>query len=230
MLEVSHDDLRRLPRGEDLPDTDGKPMDSDIHRTQASKYLIEPLRRWLEDQGIEAFVSGNSFVYYPSPNPRVSKPKRLGPDVYVALGAAPKVRKKWVVWEEKGRYPDLAIELLSPSTEGKDRGDKLVIYRDQWKARDYFLFETDDGTLEGFHLVKSAYVATRADSDGRHPCQCFPLSLGVHEGWLRWYTREGELLATDEELHRQASQRAEQEHQRAERLAAKLRELGVEPD
>ncbi|MFM7278457.1 MAG: Uma2 family endonuclease, partial [Microcystis aeruginosa] len=41
--------------------------------------------------------------------------------------------------------------------------------------------------------------------------------------WLRWATAEGQLLPTIEEL-------AEQEKQRAERLAAKLRALGVEVD
>jgi len=41
--------------------------------------------------------------------------------------------------------------------------------------------------------------------------------------WLRWATPAGQLLPTIEEL-------AEQEKQRAERLAAKLRSLGVEVD
>jgi len=41
--------------------------------------------------------------------------------------------------------------------------------------------------------------------------------------WLRWATLEGELLPTPEEA-------VEQEHLRAERLAAQLRSLGVEPD
>ncbi|MCA2711541.1 MAG: Uma2 family endonuclease, partial [Microcystis sp. M015S2] len=41
--------------------------------------------------------------------------------------------------------------------------------------------------------------------------------------WLRWATAEGQLLPTIEEL-------AEQEKQRAERLAAKLRSLGVDID
>ena len=217
-------------------------MDSDIHRTQASKFLIEPLRYWLQENKVDAFVSGNSFVYYPSPTGKNVKPKRLGPDVYVVLGATPKVRSKWVVWEEQGRYPDLAIELLSPSTEVKDRGNKLVIYRDHWKVRDYFLFECDDGGLEGFHLVKSAYVSTRADEAGRHACRSLPLLLGVHQGWLRWYTSDGRLLLTDEEradLERDRADaeraradaeraRADAERARADQLAARLKRLGFE--
>ncbi|HSX77853.1 MAG TPA: Uma2 family endonuclease, partial [Candidatus Saccharimonadia bacterium] len=69
--------------------------------------------------------------------------------------------------------------------------------------------------------------------------------------WLRWCDREGQMLLTGAERAEQEHQRAEQEHQRAEqehqraeqervmrqqaqeqaeRLAARLRELGIEPD
>jgi hypothetical protein len=40
--------------------------------------------------------------------------------------------------------------------------------------------------------------------------------------WLRWWDSQGNLLLTGDE-------RAEREQQRAQRLAAKLRELGVDP-
>ena len=139
--------------------------------------------------------------------------------------------------EEGGRFPNLAIELLSPSTEGNDRGDKFVKFRDDWKMGDYFLFDTDLARLEGFNLERSAYVTTRPDERGRHRCQTLPLSLGVHAGWLRWFDLEGQMLPTDEELAETEHQRAETEHQRAEterqraeRLATRLRELGLEPE
>lgn len=41
--------------------------------------------------------------------------------------------------------------------------------------------------------------------------------------WLRWWDAEGNLLLTSQE-------RAEQERQRADRLAEQLRALGVEPE
>lgn len=57
------------------------------------------------------------------------------------------------------------------------------------------------------------------------------VELGIWQGeqfnqtlpWLRWWDSRGNLLPT-------AEQRAEQEKQRADRLAAKLRELGIDPD
>ena len=55
--------------------------------------------------------------------------------------------------------------------------------------------------------------------------------------WLRWWDRAGNLLLWSAEQAEQERQRAEQERQRAEQerqraeiLAAKLRELGVDPD
>ncbi|MGB3206039.1 MAG: hypothetical protein WBB28_13695, partial [Crinalium sp.] len=59
--------------------------------------------------------------------------------------------------------------------------------------------------------------------------------LGTWEGtidretalWLRFYDTDGNLVLLPEEA---AQQQAEQQRQRAERLAAKLRELGEDPD
>ena len=47
--------------------------------------------------------------------------------------------------------------------------------------------------------------------------------LGREREWLYWYDNEGHRLLTPEE-------KVEQEQTRAERLAEKLRELGVDPD
>ena len=47
--------------------------------------------------------------------------------------------------------------------------------------------------------------------------------LGRTREWLYWYDEAGRKLPTPEEL-------VEQEKQRAERLAQRLRELGINPD
>ena len=52
----------------------------------------------------------------------------------------------------------------------------------------------------------------------------------VTRQWLRWCDSQGQLLPTGAEGKAIERQRAEAEKQRADRLAAKLRELGVEPD
>ncbi len=49
------------------------------------------------------------------------------------------------------------------------------------------------------------------------------LFLGIYEEKLRFFAREGELVPTPEEV-------AQQQKQRADILAAKLRELNIDPD
>ena len=49
------------------------------------------------------------------------------------------------------------------------------------------------------------------------------LYLGIYQGLLRFFTRDGLLVPTPEET-------AELLEQKAERLAAKLRELNIDPD
>jgi hypothetical protein len=54
--------------------------------------------------------------------------------------------------------------------------------------------------------------------------------LGQTINWLRWWDSQGNLLLWSSEQAQQERLQAQQERQRAEVLAAKLRELGVDPD
>lgn len=48
--------------------------------------------------------------------------------------------------------------------------------------------------------------------------------------WLYWYDQEGKKLPTPEELAQRESERAAMAEQRALILAARLREMGVDPN
>jgi hypothetical protein len=48
--------------------------------------------------------------------------------------------------------------------------------------------------------------------------------------WLRWVNADGNLIPTAAELLEIERQRANEAEARADRLAAQLRELGVDPD
>jgi hypothetical protein len=54
--------------------------------------------------------------------------------------------------------------------------------------------------------------------------------LGETTHWLRWWNQADELLLWSSEQVDIERQRAEAERQKTERLATKLRELGVDPD
>jgi tryptophanyl-tRNA synthetase len=53
---------------------------------------------------------------------------------------------------------------------------------------------------------------------------------GVDRLWLRWYNTHNQWIPADAEALQLEQQRTEQERQRADRLAEKLRTLGVNPD
>ncbi|MBI3924731.1 MAG: Uma2 family endonuclease [Armatimonadetes bacterium] len=213
-----------LPRGKDVPDDDGVPLDSEWVADQTRIYLIEPLRQYFGESGIDAFVGGNSFVYYDP------KEAPIGPDFYVVKGGVWRGQTRWVAWEESHRLPTTVIEFLSPSTEGNDRGVKFCRYRDVFRTQEYFLVDQEALHIEGYSLAKGHYVAMTPDQAGWYRIPSLGMELGPVEGWIRLRTSDGKLLLTGRERAEQEQRRADRERQRADRLARKLLELGIDPD
>ncbi|MBD2209799.1 Uma2 family endonuclease [Nostoc linckia FACHB-104] len=202
------------------------PLETDLHRLQMT-LLIQCLELLWRDRN-DFYVSGNITIYY-SPRQRKSEDFR-GPDFFVVLGTERKPRKSWVLWEEDGKYPNVIIELLSDSTALTDKGLKKQIYQDTFRTPEYFWFDPQHLEFAGFVLVAGNYQAIEANAQGWLWSQQLGLYLGVEQEKLRFFTAEGQLVVTPEELAEQEQQRAEQEKQRSDRLAAKLRELGIDPD
>ncbi|MGD1897256.1 MAG: Uma2 family endonuclease [Phormidesmis sp.] len=190
---------------------------------------------WLWKDRTDYFSAGNLTVYY-SPRQRKSEDFR-GPDFFVVLDTEKRPRKSWVVWEEDGKYPNIIIELLSTSTAKTDRGLKKQLYQDSFRTPDYFWFDPDSLEFEGFHLVDGTYEALVPNPEGHLWSQQLGLYLGVYEQALRFFTPDGALVPSTNELAASAQQQVksvqqqvELERQQKEKLAAKLRELGVDPN
>ncbi|QLE50544.1 Uma2 family endonuclease [Nostoc sp. C057] len=202
--------------------SDEPPLETDLHRLQMT-LLIQCLE-WLWQNRNDFYASGNLTIYY-SPHQRKSENFR-GPDFFVVLGTERKPRKSWVVWEEDGKYPNLIIEILSDSTGDTDKGLKKQIYQDIFRTPDYFWFDPETLEFAGFHLLDGKYQPLEPNPQGWLWSQQLGLHLGVYQEKLRFFTPEGKLVPTPEEV----AQQAEQEKQRSDRLAAKLRELNIDPD
>ncbi|MBW4622644.1 MAG: Uma2 family endonuclease [Cyanosarcina radialis HA8281-LM2] len=218
----------------DLIFDDGEPLESNRHRV-AMNLLIRSLKHdWAQRQ--DFFVGGNMFVYYSSKQARNRDFK--GPDFLVVLNVeSDPTRLGWVVWEENGRYPDVIIELLSDSTEAEDLGSKKRLYEQVFKTKDYFVFHPfKENSLQGWHLDSDrGYQPIEENPQRWLWCQSLNLWVGTWRGqveddnavWLRFYDEAGNVVLLPEEAEQQ---RADAEQQRANRLAAKLRELGADPD
>jgi Uma2 family endonuclease len=221
------------PTEDELPCDDGMPMETQRHVLQML-LLIESLSVfWAERQDV--FIGGNMFVYFSLE--QVRNQDFRGPDFFVVLDVPRRERKSWVVWQE-GKGPDVVIELLSESTAEADRGEKKRVFHDRLRVPEYFWFDPFSGELAGFSLRNGVYEPIEADARGRLVSQKLGLALARLEGtyslvetsWLRLATLEGEVLPTSQEIARVASERAGQERERAERLAERLREAGIDPD
>jgi hypothetical protein len=114
----------------------------------------------------------------------------------------------------RGRYPNVIIELLPPSTEQIDKGEKKQLYEQILRTPEYYLFSTKSLEFIGYRLIGGHYQEMEPDEQGRYFSSETNLYLVVQEGWLRWMTQAGE--PTPMEKAEQERQRAEQERQRAE--------------
>jgi len=211
------------------PDSDGSPMtESDITRDYLI-YAIEALDRYFQ-AAANVYVSGNLFIYYEQGNPRAV----VSPDVFVIFGVEKKKRSSYKTWEEGGKVPDFILEITSRTTASEDRGLKKGLYA-YLGVREYFQYDpTADylrPSLQRFRLMGESYLPIAA-APHDHPIIIPAETLGLDlcleaDGAMTFYDPQtsAKLLSPREldEARRQAEQRAE-------RLAAKLKVLGLDPD
>ena len=200
----------------DLVFDDDEPLESNRHRI-AMNALIRSMLVALADRN-DYFAGGNMFVYYSSTQAR-NRDFR-GPDFFVVLNVdGSKDRQGWVVWEEDGRYPDVIIELMSPSTAEVDTGIKKEIYEQIFRTPDYYVFDPfDPNSLQGWHLdLSQGYQELTPNERGWLWCQRLGLWLGTWEGaiegkpgtWLRFYDQQNNLVLLPEEAAQQRAEVAE---------------------
>jgi len=60
--------------------------------------------------------------------------------------------------------PDLAVEVLSPSTAATDRGKKMQLFA-RYGVREYWLVDPDARTLEVYRLEGDAYLLVQSAAD-----------------------------------------------------------------
>lgn len=227
---VEHvDDLPSLPPG-DLY-SDEPEMETNLHLRQMLLLIVCLEWFWRAGGAAERsnyFASGNLTIYY-SQN-QVKNRDFRGPDFFVVKGVEQRERKSWTIWEEEGRYPDVIVEILSESTATADRTTKKELYQTTFRTPEYFWFDPESLEFQGFYLVKNDYQAIVPNPQGWLWSDELNLFLGIHDRQLRYFTAQGELVPTPQESALQAEQQRRLAEARAERLAAKLREMGVDPD
>ncbi len=209
------------------PDSDGLPM---AENTLQFKWIV------VIKEGLEAvfrndanvFVAGDLFWY-----PQEGKPKvRTAPDALIVFGRPKGHRGSYRQWEEGGIPPQVVFEVLSPGNRFSEMLDKFHFY-DRFGVDEFYLYDPDSGKLEGW-LRGSTGLEAVPDMNGfTSPRLRIQFQPGEGGDNLAILGPDGQRFLTYLELVEQREaerQRAEAAEGRAERLAAQLRSLGIEPE
>jgi len=185
----------------------------------------------------QVFVASDLNLYYDTRNPLWYK----RPDWFAVVGVSRlfdqrELRLSYVMWQEI-IAPLVMVELLSPKTEKEDLGrtlrevnqppTKWEVYERIVRVPYYIIFDRYTDKLQAFQLVADRYEEIDVSS-GKIWMPGIELGLGLWQGsfegierlWLRWYDSTGNWVLTP----------VEKERKRGDKLAAKLRELGINPD
>ncbi len=227
--------------GVDLPSEDGIPLETNWHRIEMN-LLIDSVHYLWRDRN-DYFAGGNMFIYFSSQ--QVKNRDYRGPDFFVVKETdMVRPRDSWVVWEEAGQYPNVIVELASPSTIMIDLGIKKNLYENVFATKEYFCYDPFENWLIGWRLVHGVYVELKPNSRGWLWSEELGVWLGIWEGefqrvdrlWLRFYSENEQLILTHKEAEAQRAEaetkraeaetkRAEAEAQRAEAAEAELNHL-----
>jgi len=224
---------RRLPTAADLPHSDETPVDNQLQDEipQLLKAMLKQL--WADRQ--DWFFAVDMAFYYNPDEPAIV------PDAFLALGVD-RLRDRdgrlsYLLWEENGTLPILALEVVSKKYNGEYE-QKLQDYQDLGVLY-YVIYNPKGGQgrrfrqrsiLEVYKHQQGSYALQSG-----HPCWMPEIGLGIgcetgsyggwERDWLYWYDAAGNRYPTPEErYHQERQQRLSAEsaaaQERQQRLSA----------
>jgi Uma2 family endonuclease len=236
---------RYLPTAAELPCSDDAPVDNELQELIPS--LLKSILQILWADRMDWFFGIDMGIYTDPAQPAIA------PDGFLSLNVErffdEELRLSYLLWEEKVP-PILVIEVVSQTIRG-EYTKKLDLYKEMGVLY-YVIYNPQrkrKPKLEIHKLVDGNYELQDAN-----PLWMPEIGLGIGNArasyggvtrdWLYWYDENGLRYPTPQEQIEQMSQRAddadrqtELERQRADdadrraqKLAAKLRALGIDPD
>jgi Uma2 family endonuclease len=208
------------------PDSDGQPM-SDNTKQFRWIVLIKENLEILYAHDPQVFVAGDLLWYPVQGRPDI----RVSPDAMVVLGRPKGDRGSYKQWVEENVTPQVIFEILSPGNTVLGMNRKLLFYQ-HYGVSEYYLYDPDSINLGGFIRTNESMLEEITEMQGWVSPQ-LGIRFELAESDLVLYRPDGRRFLASVEL----DQRAEQERDRADsaqaqvnRLAARLRELGVDPE
>jgi Uma2 family endonuclease len=243
------------PRAIVYPDSDGQPMADNTLQFEWIAVIKEGLEAVFR-RDPTVFVAGDLLWYAVEGKPTI----RTAPDVMVVFGRPKGRRGSYMQWEEGGIAPQVVFEIRSPGNRFGKMLEKFRFYEQYGVEEYYIYDPDDgslEGWRRGTTRLEeipemAGFVSPRLGirfEPGEGPNN---LTI-VGPGDKRFLTyvelverlefadqraqaerqraeEQAQLAQAERQRAEEQAQLAQAERQRADRLAARLRELGIEPD
>jgi Uma2 family endonuclease len=234
-------------------DCDGEPMSDNTKQFRWIVTIKEGLE-WLFKNDENVFIAGD-LLWYPVEGNNVI---RAAPDAMVIMGRPKGDRGSYQQWKEENIAPQVVFEVRSPGNTQTGLDKKLVFY-DRYGVEEYYLYDPDKGDLSGwlrrdgrldvieqildwvsprlgirFNMLGTELQLYRPDGEKFATYVELATSreqekLAKEQEKLAKEQAQQELEQSQQQLE-QSQQELEQEKVRSQQLAAKLQELGINPD
>jgi Uma2 family endonuclease len=217
--------VKAHPSSVTYPDSDGKPMSDNTLQWDTIAYTVNSLRSWYHHRP-DVFVAGDLLWYYEEGNPKA----RVAPDGLVAFGRSRGYRGSYRQWDEDGVCPQVVFEVLSPKNTRTEMRDKYNTYA-RLGCQEYYEINPYKKRIIGFEVVDNV-VTHIVNGVGRHSTR-LGLALQFDDEIFRFVDPSGTYLPTSIEAvesARAALAEKQAADARADKLAERLRALGIDPD
>jgi Uma2 family endonuclease len=214
------------------PESDGQPMAENTLQFEWITTIKGGLDAVFRDDP-NVFVAGD-LLWYPVEGDNTI---RTAPDALVVIGRPKGYRDSYQQWREQGIAPQVVFEVLSPGNRLGEMMQKLRFY-ERYGVEEYYIYDPDRVELTGWIRNGEQFDEIPDMAGWVSPRLAIRFELAHDE--LRIYGPDGrpfatylELVRQREELLRQRQEMVQErdaERLRADRLAAQLRALGVEPE
>lgn len=217
--------IAAAPDAVDYPESDGLPMAENTTQFRWIVTIQGGLDYLFRDHG-DVFVAGDLLWYPVEGNNTI----RVAPDIMTAFGRPKGPRGSYLQWLEDHVAPQVTFEVLSPGNRVGELAKKFEFY-ERYGVEEYYVWNPDTGELSGW-IRENDTLQAIAEMQGWVSPRLH-VRFELIDGDLRLYGPDGGQFVTYVELAQQRDKERhakDQAQQRAERLAAQLKSLGIEPE
>ncbi|GAB4282554.1 MAG: Uma2 family endonuclease [Oscillatoriaceae cyanobacterium] len=200
------------------PESDGKPMADNTEQFRWIVTIQGGIDALFKDDP-NVFVAGDLLWYPVEENGSL----KVAPDILVAFGRPKGRRGSYLQWKEDNIPPQVVFEVLSPGNTISEMAKKWQFYWD-YGVEEYYIYDPDKIDFGGWIRQGDKLTAIAEINGWVSPRLGIRFQMG--DDGLEIYRPDGRKFATYIELDNERIMA----EKRAERLAEKLRELGIDPD